>query len=56
MRLTVVRHTSVAAPKGVCYGKTDIPLASTFQSEMEQIRLEINPESFDAVFSSPLSR
>ena len=56
MRLTLVRHTSVAAPKGICYGKTDVPLASTFRAEMEQIRQEIDAENFDAVFSSPLSR
>jgi alpha-ribazole phosphatase len=56
MKLTLVRHTSVDVPKGLCYGITDVPLASTFRNEMEQIREKLEMGTFDAVFSSPLSR
>ena len=56
MKLTLVRHTSVDVPKGICYGKTDVPLASTFLDEMETIGQEIGSSAFDCVFSSPLSR
>lgn len=56
MRITLVRHTSVDVPKGICYGKTDVPLASTFQSEMEKIRQTIDVKAFDQIFSSPLGR
>lgn len=56
MKLTLVRHTSVDVPKGICYGITDVPLAPTFRSELEQVRQKLGTEKFDAVFSSPLSR
>ncbi|MFT3850190.1 MAG: alpha-ribazole phosphatase family protein [Propionivibrio sp.] len=56
MRLTLVRHTSVDVPKGVCYGKSDVSLAPTFPSELELIRSRIGGEDFDAIFSSPLGR
>ena len=33
MELYFVRHTSVAVPPGVCYGRTDVPLRDTFGQE-----------------------
>ena len=56
MKLTLVRHTSVDVPAGICYGSADVPLAPTFRIEMEQIRKKLKMGTFDAVFSSPLSR
>lgn len=56
MQLTLIRHTSVEVPKGICYGITDVPLALTFRSESEQIRQKLKGQTFDAAFSSPLSR
>lgn len=56
MKLTLVRHTSVDVPKGICYGKTDVPLASTFVDEMETIKKKISSSTFDCVISSPLAR
>jgi len=56
MKLTLVRHTAVDVPKGICYGKTDVPLASTFLDEMETIRQKIGSSTFDCVISSPLAR
>lgn len=56
MIITAIRHTSVDVPSGICYGKTDVPLAATFSNELEKIRLNLNGHEFDAVFSSPLSR
>lgn len=56
MKLTLVRHTSVEVPSGICYGITDVPLAPTFWSELEQIRKKLDGEMFDAAFSSPLGR
>ena len=29
MKVTLIRHTSVAVEKGVCYGQTDVPVATT---------------------------
>lgn len=56
MIITAIRHTSVDVPSGICYGKTDVPLAPTFRSELEQIKINLDGIEFDAVFSSPLSR
>ena len=56
MKLTVVRHTKVDVPKGVCYGVTDVPLANSAPDEIERITRELQKEQFDAVFTSPLSR
>ncbi len=56
MIITAVRHTSVNVPSGICYGITDVPLAPTFQNELESIRRKLTSEPFDAIFSSPLSR
>lgn len=56
MQLTLVRHTSVDVSKGICYGITDVQLASTFLGEVDQIRRQLGGERFDAAFSSPLTR
>ena len=56
MKITLVRHTSVAVPKGICYGISDVSLAPTFRSEMDQIWQKIGSEKFDAIISSPLIR
>ena len=56
MKLTLIRHTSVDVPKGICYGITDVPLAPTFRSELEQIRQKLEGKTFDAAYSSPLGR
>ncbi|WP_320051832.1 alpha-ribazole phosphatase [uncultured Acetobacteroides sp.] len=56
IHLYLVRHTSVAAPAGTCYGQTDVALAVTFSAEAEVVRNTIKGIPFDAVYSSPLSR
>ncbi|MBD5204018.1 MAG: alpha-ribazole phosphatase [Bacteroidales bacterium] len=61
MKVTLIRHTSVNVAPGTCYGHTDVPLNDTFEEEARTVaqRLESSPfsdESFDAVYTSPLSR
>lgn len=56
MKLTLIRHTSVDVPKGICYGKTNVRVSPTYSNEMEQIRNELGHKKFDAIFSSPLQR
>ncbi len=56
MKVTLVRHTSVDVPKGVCYGWTDVPVAASFPQEAEETKKRISGLKFDKVFSSPLSR
>lgn len=56
MKITLIRHTSVAVEPGICYGWTDVEVAPTFQEEASLVRENIAGEHFNAVFSSPLSR
>lgn len=56
MKVILIRHTSVDVPKGVCYGQTDVPVAATFTEEAEMTKKALGDRTFDAVFSSPLTR
>lgn len=56
MKVTLIRHTSVDVPKGICYGQTDVPLKESFPEEAAVTRSRIASHRFDRVFTSPLSR
>ena len=56
MRVTMIRHTSVAVPKGTCYGWSDVPVADTFEQEAAVTRAKLEGMVFDQVYSSPLTR
>jgi len=56
MHLTLVRHTSVAVLPGICYGQSDVDVSPTFEAEAKQVLSILQGNSFDAVYSSPLSR
>lgn len=59
MRLVCVRHTAVAVPQGVCYGRTDVPLAADFEQVASVIGRRLRGYALDsevAVYTSPLSR
>lgn len=56
MKITLIRHTSVAVAPGTCYGASDVEVASTFTEEALKVANQLSGKNFDAVFSSPLSR
>jgi alpha-ribazole phosphatase len=56
LKLTLIRHTSLQIPTGVCYGQADVDVAATFVQEAHFTRSKIQDLQFDAVFSSPLQR
>lgn len=56
MKITLIRHTSVAVEPGVVYGFTDVDTAPTFPEEAARVAQCIEGEVFDAVYHSPLSR
>ncbi len=56
MEVTMIRHTSVDVPKGMCYGWSDVPVAPTFQLEAAETKRNLGEEVFDCVYSSPLTR
>ena len=54
MELYLIRHTRVNAD-GICYGRSDVPLASSFDEEVTLLK-NLLPSKFTKVFSSPASR
>jgi len=56
MHLTLIRHTSVAVPPGVCYGQSDVPVSASFRDEAEIVSGKLQNRVFDVVYTSPLSR
>jgi len=55
MEIYLVRHTTPAVEKGVCYGQANLDVTETFHSEAAIIRQHL-PEKATAVYSSPLKR
>ena len=56
MEIFLIRHTSVDVPQGVCYGQTDVPVKPSFEEEAEIVKQNLAELSFDAIYTSPLSR
>ena len=56
MKLTLIRHTSLQVPVGVCYGQSDIDVAANFADELGLTKAKIAGMMFDAVYTSPLQR
>lgn len=56
MKIIFIRHTSVDVPQGTIYGQTDVPLKDSFPEEAAKVLESIPDISFDAVYTSPLSR
>ena len=51
----LIRHTTPAVAKGVCYGQTDLDVTESFEQEAGIIRHHL-PAGIDLVYSSPLQR
>ena len=55
MEVFLIRHTSPAVEKGICYGQSDLPVADTFAEEFARLKLHL-PAHFGKVYTSPLQR
>ncbi|HLP09925.1 MAG TPA: histidine phosphatase family protein [Opitutaceae bacterium] len=51
----LIRHTRVAIPSGLCYGRTDVALAESFDDEAAAVRASL-PWAPLVVWSSPAER
>ena len=51
----LIRHTTPAVNKGICYGHADLDITSSFQDEAAIIRRYL-PAGIQQVYSSPLQR
>lgn len=58
MPLVLVRHLPVALEKGICYGRTDVPLSLEAQAQIPAVTRQLLAEHgpFHGVFSSPRQR
>ena len=55
MQIHLIRHTQPDIATGICYGQSDISLATSFEAEKLAILQQLN-NKYEVVFSSPLSR
>jgi alpha-ribazole phosphatase len=55
-RIFLIRHTSPAVAKGVCYGSSNVLLAESYETERQAIEQKCQGFLPDAVFCSPLER
>lgn len=56
MKMTLVRHTSLAIAPNICYGQTDVPVSNNFDIERQQLQAKLARYEFDAIYASPLQR
>ena len=56
MTITLIRHTSVNVPSGICYGQSDVDVSGNFEFEAPIVKDRLVSNRFDAVYSSPLQR
>lgn len=56
MKITLVRHTSLAIAPNICYGQTDVDVSANFEQERTRLQQKLSTYQFDAVYTSPLQR
>lgn len=55
MEIYLIRHTTPAVEKGVCYGQTDLDITESFEQEASEIARHL-PADIQRVYASPLKR
>ncbi|TGK01532.1 histidine phosphatase family protein [Leptospira langatensis] len=55
MEIILIRHTTPEVEPGTCYGKTDLGLPSSFETEAENV-LKLLPSQVHSIRTSPLFR
>lgn len=55
MKIALIRHTRVSVPLGICYGRTEVPLAPTFDQEALVVLRNL-PWAPSVVWTSPAQR
>lgn len=56
MKITLIRHTSLAIDPNVCYGQSNIDVSENFEDERRILQNKLAHQHFDAIYSSPLQR
>jgi alpha-ribazole phosphatase len=56
MEIYLIRHTTPAIAKGICYGQSDLAInTNTFEEELQEIKRKL-PNDIELMYSSPLQR
>lgn len=55
-QIFLVRHTTPAIEKGICYGQTDLNVADSFMEELAEIQAVLPTLADMQVYASPLQR
>ena len=55
MQIHLIRHTTPDIDIGLCYGRTDLGLATSFDQEKQAVLAKLNAD-YDAIYTSPLKR
>jgi alpha-ribazole phosphatase len=55
MEIYLIRHTTPAVDKGICYGQSDLDVTDSFMAEAAAIQTHL-PKAIAQVYSSPLQR
>jgi alpha-ribazole phosphatase len=55
MEVHIIRHTPVNFDKNRCYGQLDVPLADSFDEDVQLIK-ELLSDDYDTLYSSPKKR
>lgn len=57
MEVYLIRHTTPDVPRGTSYGRSDVPLKSSFPEELDAVRAKLEGiPGIGCYYSSPLSR
>lgn len=56
MEIYLIRHTTPAVEKGICYGQTDLNVAATFENEAKTVHEQVLYDADTKIYSSPLVR
>lgn len=50
----MIRHTAPESTSGICYGRTDVPLAASAEQDIRRVLATL--PGFDCIYSSPAQR
>ncbi|WP_378188337.1 alpha-ribazole phosphatase [Aquimarina sp. W85] len=56
MEIYLIRHTTPAIDKGICYGQTDLDLTNSFTIEAKKVLSQLPLTESFALYTSPLKR
>ncbi len=56
MKISLIRHTTLQIPEGICYGQSDVDVSERFNDELDKLKPKLINDEFHAIYASPLQR